>query len=123
VSQDESDFDLDPRVEVLVRLDRGVLEYLHLVEQVSVVRLVDAHHLLHRQRREAHLVTYHPRALGDPLTDVDQLDLVGVDDVDLGVRGGQRRDRLTAALGLREIGGQHITGGKRDHLTEVPSFV
>ena len=123
MGQDETDLDLDPRVEVLVRLDRGVLEHLHLVEQVSVVRFVDAHHLLHRQRGQADLVPHHPGALGDPLTDVDQLDLVGVDDVDFGVRSRQRRDRLTAPLGLRQIGGQHNTGGSRDHLAEVPSLV
>ncbi len=123
MGQDEPDLDLHSRVQVPVRLNRSVLEYLHFVEQVPIVRLVDAHHLLHRQRREADLVPHHPGAFGDPLTDVDQLDLVGVDDVDLGAPGGQRRDRLAAPLGLREIGGQLITGGKRDHLTEVPSFV
>ena len=123
MGQDEADLDLHPRVEVLVRLDRDVLEDLHLVEQVPVVRLVDAHHLLHRQRRQAHLVAHHPGALGDPLPDVDQLDFVGVDDVDLGVPSRQRRDRLAAPLGLREVGGQRITGGCRDHLAEVPSLV
>ena len=54
----------------------------------------------------------HPGALGDPLTDVDQLDLVGVDDVDIGVGVGQRGDRDAAALGLRQVGGQLVT-----HLT------
>ena len=65
----------------------------------------------------------HPGALGDPLADVDQLDLVGVDDVDLGVPGRQRRDRLAAPLGLREVGGQLVAGGYRDHFAEVPSLV
>ncbi len=123
MGQNESDLDLDPRVQVVGRLDRDVLEDLHLVEQMPVVRLVDAHHLLHGQRRQSHLVPDHPSALGDPLADVDQLDLVGVDDVDLGVPRGQRRDRLAAPLGLREVGGQRVTGGNRDHLAEVPSFL
>ena len=43
----------------------------------------------------------HPGALGDPLADVDQLDLVGVDDVDVRDSVGQRGDRHAAALGLR----------------------
>ena len=96
---------------------------LHLVEQVPVVRLVDTHHLLHRQRRQADFVADYPGALGDPLADVDQLDLVGVDDVDLWVPGRQRRDRLAAPLGLREVGGQLVTGDYRDHFAEVPSLV
>ena len=68
-------------------------------------------------------MAHYPGALGDPLADVDQLDLVGVDDVDFGVPRRQRRNRLTAPLGLRDIGGQRITGGYRDHLTDVPSLV
>ena len=50
LGQDEADLDLDPRIQKAARLDRGVLEDLHLVEQMPVVRLVDPHHLLHRQR-------------------------------------------------------------------------
>ena len=48
VGQHEADLDLDPRVQVLADWHRAVLEHLHLVEQVPVVGLVDAHHLLHR---------------------------------------------------------------------------
>ena len=107
----------------VARLDRGVLEHLHLVEQVPVVGLVDAHHLLHRLARQAHLVPDHAGALGDPLPDVDQLDLVGVDDVDIGVGGRQRGDRLAAPLGLRQVGGQLVAGGNIKHLAEVPSSV
>ena len=51
----------------------------------------------------------HARALGDPLPDVDQLDLVGVDHVDVGVSVGQRGDRDPAAFGLSEVGGQLVT--------------
>ena len=83
-----------------------VLEDLHLVEQMPVVGFVDVHHLLHGLRRQADLVSDHAGALGDPLADVDQLDLVGVDDVDIGVGVGQRGDRDPAALGLSEVGGQ-----------------
>ena len=48
VAEDEADLDLDPRVAVPARGHRAVLEDLHVVEQVAVVGLVDAHHLLHR---------------------------------------------------------------------------
>src|ERR1700753_4108766 len=112
VGQDEDHLDLYPRVEVLVGLHRDVFVDLHLIEQVPVVRLVDAHHLLHRQRRQAHFVAHHPGTLGDPLPDVDQLDLVGVDDVDLGVAGRQRSDRLAAPLSLREDGGTRVAGAE-----------
>ena len=63
----------------------------------------------------------HPRALGDPLADVDQLDLVGVDDVDIGVTRGQRGDRDAAAFGLRQVGGQLVTHLDSEHFGEVPS--
>ena len=122
MGQDETDLDLHPRVQVPVGFDRDVLKDLHLVEQVAVVGFVDTHHLLHRQRREADLVAYHPGALSEPLPDVDQLDFVRVDDVDLGMPGRQRCDRLAAPLGLCEIGGERVAGGSRDHLTEVPSL-
>lgn len=59
-------------------------------------------------------------ALGHPLPDVDQLDLVGVDDVDIGMAGRQRGDRLTAPLGLRQVGGQLVAGGDTKHLAEFP---
>jgi hypothetical protein len=67
-------------------------------------------------------VAHHPGALGNPLPDVDQLNFVSIDDVDLGVPGCQRSDRLTAPLGLCEIGGQRNAGGYRDHFAEVPSL-
>ena len=86
----------------------SVLEHLHLVEQVPVVGFVDVHHLLHGLRRQADLVSDHAGALGDPLPDVDQLDLVGVDNVDIGVSVGQRSDRDAAALGLSEVGSQLV---------------
>ena len=76
---------------------------------MPVVGLVDAHHLLHRLARQPHLVADHRGALGDALADVDQLDLVGVDDVDVGVGRGQRGDRDAAALGLRQVGGELVT--------------
>ncbi len=55
---------------------------LHVGEQVAVVGLVDAHHLLHRLRRQPDLVAERPSRRLEPATDVEQLDLVGVDDVD-----------------------------------------
>ncbi|CKS65156.1 Uncharacterised protein [Mycobacterium tuberculosis] len=45
-------------------------------------------------------MTHHAGTLGHPLPDVDQLDLVGVDDIDLGMGGGQLTDRVAASLGL-----------------------
>ena len=101
-------------------LHRHVFEHLHLVEQMPIVGLVDAHHLLHHLRRQPHLVPHHPGALGDPLADVDQLDLVGVDDVDIGVAGRQRGDRLTAPLGLRKVGGQLVADRNTEHLPKSP---
>ena len=103
-------------------LDRDVLEDLHLVEQVPVVGFVDAHHLLHRLRRQADLVTDHPGALGDPLADVDQLDLVGVNHVDVGVFVGQRGDRDPGALGLSQVGSQFVTPLNAEHPRDLPSF-
>ena len=66
-------------------------------------------------RRQADLVPHHAGALGDPLTDVDQLDLVGVDHVDVGVSVGQRGDRDAAALGLSEVGSQLFTHLDTEH--------
>ena len=54
-------------------------------------------------------MTDHAGALGDPLADVDQLDLVGVHHVDIRVSVGQRGDRNAAALGLGEVGSQLVT--------------
>ena len=54
-------------------------------------------------------MTDHTGALGDPLADVDQLYLVGVDDIDVRVSVGQRGDRNTAAFGLGEVGSQLVT--------------
>ena len=104
----------------LPAVDRGVLEHLHLVEQMPVVRLVDAHHLLHCLARQAHFVAQYPGALGDPLADVDQLDLIGVDDVDIRVSRRQRGDRLTAAFGLRQVGSQLVAGRHTEHLPKSP---
>ncbi len=63
----------------------------------------------------------HPGALGDALADVDQLDLVGIDDVDVGVTGGQRGDRDPAAFGLGEVGGQLVAHLDSEHLGYFPS--
>ena len=65
----------------------------------------------------------HAGALGDPLADVDQLDLVGVDHVDIGIAGGQRVDRDAAPFGLREVGGQFVTHLDTEHLAKSPRFV
>ncbi|CKT02636.1 Uncharacterised protein [Mycobacterium tuberculosis] len=67
---------------------------------MSVVWFVNPHHLLHDRRRQPDLMTHHAGTLGHPLPDVDQLDLVGVDDIDLGMGGGQLTDRVAASLGL-----------------------
>ena len=68
-------------------------------------------------------MAHHPGTLGHPLPDVDQLNLVGVDDVDVRVAGRQRGDRLTAPLGLRQLGSQLVAGRNTKHLAEVPSSV
>ena len=65
----------------------------------------------------------HPGAFGDPLPDVDQLDLVGVDDVDIGVGIGQRTDGDAAALCLGQVGCELFTHLRGQHFREVPSFV
>jgi len=51
-------------------------------------------------------VPHHPSTLGNPLTNVDQLDLVRIDDVNLGCAAVKRRYRLATPLGLRQVGGQ-----------------
>ena len=90
---------------------------------MPVVGLVDVHHLLHGLAGQPDLVAHHPGALGDPLVDVDQLDLVGVDHVDVGdfVRG-QRVDRNPAALGLGQVGGELGTGRIVQHFVKSPRF-
>lgn len=72
---------------------------------------------------EADLVTDHPSAFGDPLADVDQLDLVGIDHIDVGVRVGQRGDGHAAAFRLGQVGGELFTHLGAEHICEVPSFV
>lgn len=59
-----ADLDLDPRTAVAVRLDGGLLGQHHVGEQMTVVRLVDAHHLLHDLRGQADLVSVDGTALG-----------------------------------------------------------
>jgi hypothetical protein len=49
-------------------------------------------------------VSHYAGTLCDPLPDVDQLDLVGIDHVDVGISVGQRGDRDPAALGLSKVG-------------------
>ena len=46
--------------------------------------------------------------LGDALPDVDQLDLVGIDQVDIEVSVGQRGDWDAAALGETFVGGDAL---------------
>src|ERR1700753_2731299 len=87
---------------------------------MPVVRLVDPHHLILRLRREPHFVAQNPRALGDPLTDIDQLDLIGVDDVNIRVGRRERSDRLPAPLSLRQVGGQLVAGRNTEHLPKSP---
>ena len=116
------DLDLDTRVEERARFDRLILEHLHLVEQVAVVGFVDVHHLLHRLGRESDLVTYDARTLGNPLPDVDQLNLVGVDDVDVGFPASQRADGHAAALGLGQVGGQPVAHLDGQHFVKSPHF-
>ena len=62
------------------------------------------------------------RPLGDPLPDVDQLDLVGIDDVDVGFSGGERVDGNAAAFGLSQVGGEPVAHLDGQHFGEVPSF-
>ena len=98
VAEDERDLDLHPRVAVAAgtRPVRRRTD-LHVVQQVAVVRLVDAHHLLHRLRREPDLVPADPGARVQPTPDVEQLDLVGVDHVEVRPGLAQRRDRRAVA--------------------------
>lgn len=61
----------------------------------------------------------HPGALRDPLTDVDQLNLVGVDHVDIGgVIGRQRRHRNARALRLGKVGGKLFARRNAQHSRE-----
>ena len=107
--------DLHPRVEIVRRLHRAVLKHLHLVEQVTVVGFVHVHHFLHGLGRQANLVSHHAGAFCDPLMDVDQLDLIGIDHIDAGICVGQRGDRDAAALGLSEVGSQLVTHLDAEH--------
>ena len=97
-----ADLDLDPGVAVAAGRTGRPRRDLHVGEQVAVVGLVDAHHLLHRLRGEPDLVAVDARARLEPPADVQQLDLVGVDDVDVGPGLAQRRDRGTLDLGVPE---------------------
>jgi hypothetical protein len=123
VGENESDFDLDARIEIVRRLDRAVLVDLHLVEQVAVVGFVDVHHLLHGLRRQADLVPDHFRAAVHTLADVDELDLVGVDDIDIGMPVGQRGDRHAGLLGFGELGCQLFTHVVAEHFAKSPRSV
>ncbi len=81
-----------------------MLEVLHVVEQMTVIRFVDAHHLLHGLGGQADLVSRDLRAGVEPLTDVDQLDLVRVDHVEFGVGVGGAVDGGRRRLRPRQIG-------------------
>ncbi|BBX05770.1 hypothetical protein MAIC_05730 [Mycolicibacterium aichiense] len=63
-------------------------------------------------------MTDHPRAFGDPLPDVDQLDFVGVDNVDIGVFGRQRRHRDATAFRLGKVGGKLFARRNAQHSRE-----
>ena len=104
-TEQEADLGLDPGQQVASGVDGQVLARLHVVEQMAVVGLVDAHHVLHGLRRKADLVPDDaPPGVQTP-PDVDQLDAVGVVDVEAGVGAGQRRDRGPAVLGGLQRGG------------------
>ncbi|GAY18053.1 hypothetical protein MSZK_47790 [Mycobacterium sp. shizuoka-1] len=60
----------------------------------------------------------HPGAFGDPLPDVDELDLVGVDHVDIGVIRGQRRHGDARALRFGKVGGKFVARRNAQHSRE-----
>ena len=91
-----ADLDLDPGVAVPGGRDRRVLRQDHRVEQVTVVGLVDAHHLLHDRGGEADLVAAHPGAGGELAPDVD--------------RAGSRRRRPRRCRGTSRSAGRSAPG-------------
>jgi hypothetical protein len=76
-----------------MEIDGRGFEVPHGVEQMPVVGFVDAHHRLHRLRRQTHLVAGDGGTGVEPLADVDELDLVGIHHVEARVIVGWPIDR------------------------------
>src|SRR5262249_17209174 len=89
----------------------GALEHGHRVEQVAVVRLVDAEHLLHREAGEPDLLADDAGAGGQLALDGGELDRVGVGLGEVGVALGERRDGHARALRLEKLVGELLHGG------------
>ena len=68
------------------------------------------------------LCPHHPGALGHPLPDVEQLDLIRVHDVDPGLPS-VRVDRHPAALGLGQVGCEFGADRIVQHSVKSPHFL
>src|SRR5699024_9808473 len=117
-AEDEAHLDLDAREAEPGGLDRCALGVLHDVQEMTVVGLVDAHHLLHRLGRQAHLVAGDHGARVQLAPDVDELDLERVVRGQVRVVVGERGDRGHVGFGipqsLRESGTGLLIEHERD---------
>ena len=60
-------------------------------------------------------MSHDPGSRSDALPDVDQLDLVGVHHVDLGMAGPERVECRPIPLGQGQFGGQFLSLGNAQH--------
>jgi len=75
------------------------VQYYHVVQQVPVVGLVDAHHLLHGLAGQANFLAYHPPPARDSGLDDGQLDLIRLEDGQVREALGQGINRDSVGLG------------------------
>ena len=86
---------IGPASRTSVPIGASILGQAHVGQQVTVVRLADAHHLLHRGGGEADLVADDRRG---PAPDVAELDRVRIGRLQPWIGLGQRRDGRAVTL-------------------------
>ena len=121
--QHESRLDFDLRVDERTEIERHALVVQHRVEQMAVVGLVDAEHLLHRPGREPDLVADDVFAALEPPLHVRLLDPVRLGHRELRKPAGQRLNRpparLRAVQHRRALGNEVRSARIRGHASPV----
>ncbi|MNY37548.1 hypothetical protein D3C86_1721180 [compost metagenome] len=91
--------------------DIAAVGHLHAVGEEAEVRLVDVEHVLHGLAGDADLLADHPLALPLALLQEAQGDAVGVDEGDVRVALGERRQGAPVAQGGEQFVAQGIDQG------------
>jgi IclR family transcriptional regulator, acetate operon repressor len=105
----EGDLGLDPGLDERLHRNGGVLEVEEVLEEVSVVGLLDAQESLHRGARQPHLVALDDATLLQAPIDLTQLDGVGIVQSDVGEPLRQGIDGCACRVGLSQFASHLVT--------------